>query len=104
MNERVACAAPLWRWTSPKAPTAWHFVSISGAAGEALSATALMRKLEGGGRGFGSLNVTVTIGMSRWKTSVFLSREAGWMLPVKAAVRKAEGLEEGAVVELLLEF
>lgn len=104
MNERIACAAPLWRWTSPKGPGAWHFITIDGAAGAALSGTALMRKLEGGGRGFGSLRVTAQIGDSRWQTSVFPSREQGWMLPVKAAVRKAEGLAEGEVVELALEF
>jgi hypothetical protein len=104
VTERLACAAPLWRWTSPKASAAWHFITISGAAGEVLSATVLIRKLEGGGRGFGSLKVTATIGASRWQTSVFPSREAGWMLPVKALVRKAEGLVEGDVVELVLEF
>ncbi len=104
MSERIACTAALWRWTSPKGPAAWHFLTIAGAAGEALSGTALMRKLEGSGGGFGSLKVTATIGSSRWQTSVFPSREEGWMLPVKASVRKAEGLAEGDVVELALEF
>ena len=50
MSERIACTAALWRWISPDGPAAWHFVSIGGAAGEALSATALMRKLEGSAR------------------------------------------------------
>ncbi len=104
MNERIACSAALWRWTSPKAPAAWHFITIAGAAGEALSATALMRRLEGGGRGFGSLKVVATIGESSWQTSVFPSSEEGWMLPVKAAVRKAEGIIEGDVVDISLEF
>jgi len=63
-----------------------------------------MRKLEGTARGFGSLRVTATIGQTSWQTSVFPSRETGWMLPVKAAVRKAEGLDEGDEVELRLEF
>jgi hypothetical protein len=104
MSECVACSAALWRWTSPKASAAWHFVTIDGAAGEMLSATALMRRLEGGGRGFGSLKVVATIGTSSWQTSVFPSSKEGWMLPVKAAVRKAEGLGEGDLVELSLEF
>ena len=63
-----------------------------------------MRRLEGTARGFGSLRVTATMGQTAWQTSVFPSRENGWMLPVKAAVRKAEGLDEGDEVELLLEF
>jgi hypothetical protein len=104
MSERTSCKATLWRWTGGNAAGTWHFLTIGGAAGEALSATALMRKLEGMSRGFGSLKVTAQIGESRWPTSVFPSKGEGWMLPVKAAVRKAEGLAEGDEVDLLLEF
>ena len=105
LTERITHTGPLWRWTTPSAPAAWHFVTIDSAAGEALSATALMRRLEGMSRGFGSLKVRVTIGESTFKTSVFPSKEQkGWLLPVKASVRKAEGLGEGDAVELALEF
>ena len=103
MTERITHTGPLWRWTTPSAPAAWHFVTIDGAAGEVLSATALMRRLEGMSRGFGSLKVTVVIGASTFKTSVFPSKELGWLLPVKASVRKAEGLAESDAVELALE-
>ena len=103
-REVVVHTGPLWRWTTPAAPAAWHFITIDGAAGEALSGTALMRKLEGMARGWGSLKVVATIGTSRWNTSVFPSKEAGWMLPIKAAVRKAEGLVEGDAVEVQLEL
>ncbi|WP_237234007.1 DUF1905 domain-containing protein [Sphingopyxis granuli] len=41
----------------------------------------------------------MTIGDTCWKTSVFPHRESGgWLLPVKAAVRKAEDLAEGDAV------
>jgi hypothetical protein len=103
LSERLVCTAKLWRWTGGKAAVSWHFLTIGGEAGEALSATALMRRLEGLGRGFGSLKVTATIGSSQWQTSVFPSREDGWILPVKAAVRKAEALGEGDEVEVVLE-
>ena len=103
-REVVVHTGPLWRWTTPAAPAAWHFITIDGSAGEALSATALMRKLEGMARGWGSLKVIATIGESRWSTSVFPAKEAGWMLPIKAAVRKAEGLVEGDAVEVQLEL
>ena len=103
-RETVTHTGPLWRWTTPSAPAAWFFITLDGAAGEALSGTALMRKLEGMARGWGSLKVIATIGESRWSTSVFPSKETGWMLPVKAAVRKAEGLVEGDAVEVVLEL
>ena len=102
MTERIACTSTLWRWSGGNGGT-WFFLTIAGEAGESLSATALMRKLEGMARGFGSLKVTAQIGDSRWRTSVFPSREEGWMLPVKAAVRRAEDIGEGDEVELVLE-
>ena len=102
MSEQINHTGPLWRWTTPAAPAAWHFITIDGAAGEALFATALMRRMEGMSRGFGSIKVAATIGETTFKTSVFPSKETGWLLPVKASVRKAEGLTDGEVVELML--
>ena len=102
MTEQITHTGLLWRWNTPAAPAAWHFITIEGPAGEALSATALMHRLEGLSRGFGSLKVAVTIGGSTFQTSVFPSKQTGWLLPVKASVRKAEGLNEGDVVEVLL--
>ncbi len=102
MTEHITHTGPLWRWTTPAAPAVWFFITIDGAAGEALSATALMRRLEGAAKGFGSIKVCATIGGSTFSTSVFPSKELGWMLPVKAAVRKAEGLDAGETVTVLL--
>ena len=103
MTETITHTGPLWRWTTPSAPAAWHFITIDGAAGEALSGTAIMRRLEGNSRGFGSLKVVATIGASTFKTSVFPSKDLGWLLPVKASVRKAEALGEGDAVVVSLE-
>ncbi len=102
--ERSVLSGPMWRWQGGNG-AAWHFVTIGGEAGEALSATALMRRLESGRRaGFGSIKVVAQIGDSRFSTSVFPSRETGWMLPVKQSVRKAEDLAEGDLVDLVLEY
>ncbi len=103
MTESITHTGTLWRWTGGTGGT-WHFLTIDGEAGEALSGTALMRRLEGLSRGFGSLKVLATIGDSAFRTSVFPSKAEGWMLPVKAAVRKAEGLGEGDAVTVVLEL
>ena len=100
-TERLSHRGRLWRWTGGSGGT-WHFVTIDGAAGEALSATALMRRLEGTARGFGSLRVEATIGATSFDTSVFPSKDEGWILPVKAAVRRAEGLAEEDEISLSL--
>ena len=49
---------------------------------------------------WGSVYVEATIGSTIWRTSLFPSKQAGgWLLPLKAAVRKAEKIAEGSVVE-----
>lgn len=103
MTEQITHTGPLWRWTSSTGTGTWHFLTIDGEAGEALSGTALMRRLEKSIGGFGSLKVVARIGDSTFKTSLFPSKELGWLLPVKASVRKAEGVSEGDVVEVVLE-
>ena len=46
--------------------------------------------------GFGSVKVTATIGDTEWSTSLVPSKELGsYILPVKRAVRVAEGLDVG---------
>ena len=105
MSESFTTRAPLWLWTTDKAPASWHFLTISGDVGDAITATSVMRRLEGGrSRGFGSMKVTATIGGTSWATSIFPSKDAGgWMLPVKASVRKAEGIVVGDIVKVILE-
>ncbi|MCJ2186647.1 DUF1905 domain-containing protein [Novosphingobium beihaiensis] len=103
-SEHLSHNGSLWRWTGASGSAAWHFVTIDGEAGEALSATALMRKLEGTARGFGSLKVKARIGDTAFATSVFPSKaDGGWLLPVKAAVRKAEDLADGDELQVFLE-
>lgn len=102
MTETYQVTAPLWLWTSDKAPASWHFLTIEGEAAEAIHALALMRRLENGRRrGWGAMKVHATIGDTRWDTSIFPDKSSGgWLLPVKAAVRKAEGLVAGDDVYL----
>ncbi|MEU3627219.1 DUF1905 domain-containing protein [Amycolatopsis coloradensis] len=60
---------------------------------------------DGPRRGFGAVRVGVGIGGSEWKTSIFPDSQRGsYVLPVKKAVRKAEGLEEGDVAKVTIEL
>lgn len=103
MIETLTHTGPLWRWAGGNA--AWFFVSINGAAGEALSATALMRRLESGKRtGWGMIKVEAQLGGSRWATSAFPSKDHGWLLSVKKAIRTAEDIDEGDSVTVELRF
>ena len=104
MTETYTVTTTLWLWTSPNAPASWHFLTIDGEAGEAIRATALMRQLENGRRrGWGSMKVSATIRNTDWETSMFPEKSSGgWLRPVKAAVRKAEGLVTGDSVKVSL--
>ena len=92
---------PLWLWRGTAkdgtpTSTAWHFVTIDGAVADAIRAAS-----PGRSAAWGSVYVTVSIGDTRWQTSVFPSKNvSGYLLPVKAAVRKAQKLAEGDVVTL----
>ena len=102
MTETHTVTATLWLWTTDKAPASWHFLTIEGEAAEAIQTLALMRRLESGRRrGWGSIKVTAQIGDSVWDTSIFPDKTSGgWLLPVKATVRKAEGLVAGDTAEV----
>lgn len=53
--------------------------------------------------GFASIKVEARVGATVWRTSVFPSKDPpGFLLPVKAAVRKAEGLTENDAVRIEL--
>ena len=96
---------PLWIWKGKNAegkpsPNSWHFLTITGDVANAIRAGA-----PGRSAAWGSVYVKVRLGRTDWTTSVFPSKEAGgYLLPIKAAVRKKEGVGEGdeVTVELSL--
>lgn len=90
----------VWRWTTPSAPAAWFFLTIDPGTAAAIRAEAFDRI-----GGWGSVKVTAQIGATRWQTSLFPNKETrGYLLPLKAAVRKAEGLSEGDAATVRLEI
>ena len=102
MTERFTQTATLWRWTTASG-AGMIFVRFTDPVAAEIGALALMRRLESGRRrGWGSLRVTAQIGATRWNTSIFPGDGATWLLPVKAEVRKAEGIGEGDAVEVAI--
>ena len=99
-REHFRQRATLWRWVAANG-VGWYFLRLTGEVAEAISALALMRRLESGRRrGWGSLKIEARIGATLWQTSIFPGNEGSWLLPVKRAVRAAEGLVEGARTEV----
>lgn len=85
----------LWRYPGP---AAWYFVTLP-----KRQAAEIRGIFDGLARG-ASIPAMVTLGATRWKTSIFSDKATGsYVLPVKADVRKAEGLEDGDAVSYRLE-
>ena len=98
MKSRYRTRAKLWRYPGDK--VSWHFITLPKKVADEI------RVVDAGPvrRGFGSLRVQATIGGSTWTTSIFpVAMHQSYVLPVKAQVRKAEGLKVGAMVSLQLE-
>lgn len=102
MDGRFTLTATIWLWKPPAGDRAkrgsWHFLTIDGQTAAEIRFAALGRI-----GGFGSIRVTAQIGDTRWNTSIFPQRESGgFILPIKAEVRRREGLGEGDEVRVLL--
>jgi len=92
---RFRFTAPLWEWSAQRG---WYFVTLPEEYADDIREVPRMP------RGFGSVRVRVTVGHSKWSTSVFPdSSQGSYVLPMKKAVRTAEGLAEGDDVVVDLE-
>ena len=102
----IVVTAPLWLWSG--AGGSWHFVTVPPELAveirmEAAASTAR--------RGFGSVRVEARIGPSTgsgqavvWRTSIFPQKSGGYILPVKADVRRRAGIAAGDEVFVELEL
>ena len=91
MDVNFTFDAELYLW---KADGSWVFVDLPIEVAEEIHDMPLPRK------GFGSVKVDVALGTSTWSTSVFPDKASGsFVLPVKKAVRKKEGVDVGDTAE-----
>ena len=80
--------------------TSWHFVTLPEDQADEIEEIT-----HSTARGFGSVRVAVTIGLSTWKTSLFPDSKAGsYVLPIKKPIRLAEGLAAGEMVDVSIEL
>ncbi|MEU5721838.1 DUF1905 domain-containing protein [Micromonospora sp. NPDC047738] len=83
----------LWFW---RGPAPFHFVTVPDEQCGALEAASAAVTY-----GWGMIPVAARIGSTNWRTSLF-PKDGRYIVPVKASVRKAEGLEVGEVVTVRL--
>ncbi|MDN5724791.1 MAG: DUF1905 domain-containing protein [Propionibacteriales bacterium] len=83
----------VWHW---RGPAPYHYVTVP----EDVS-TVLLDVSKAITYGWGMIPAMITIGDTEWKTSVF-PKDGGHVIPVKTAVRQAEGVELGDQVLITL--
>lgn len=73
----------------------WHFVFLDKKNSEKIK-----KKYGKSRRGFGAIRVAVTLGKTKWETSIFPDKKSDtYLLPLKAKVRYAEGIFDGDTVK-----
>ena len=86
-------SAEVWEW---RGPAPYYFVTVPDEPSDGLrSLSALVTY------GWGMIPVQASIGATTWTTSLF-AKDGRYMVPLKVAVRRAERIEPGDVVHLVL--
>ncbi len=89
----LRCTGEVVYW---RGPAPYHFVPVGEQEAAALRAASALVSY-----GWGVIPATVTLGGTAWTTSLF-PRDGGYLVPLKDAVRRAEGVEVGDTVTLRL--
>lgn len=95
----IAVTSLLWIWKGSDAAGRWYFITVPEAQSAEIKAHAF-----GSPRGFGSVKVEATIGNVTWLTSLFPLNSGGYLLPVKADVRRKASLAAGDEVTVELKL
>jgi len=94
----ITVTSLLWIWKG-EAAGRWYFITVP----EELSAEIRAHAL-GDPRGFGSVRVEATVRDVTWRTSVFPLNSGGYLLPVKAEIRRKTGIVAGDELTVALEL
>ncbi|WP_344489134.1 DUF1905 domain-containing protein [Nonomuraea monospora] len=89
----IEFSGELWFW---RGPAPWHFITVPDEECQDVEAIAASVSY-----GWGMIPVTAQIRETRWQTSMF-PKDGRYLVPVKAGVRKAEGLDVGDIVTVRL--
>jgi hypothetical protein len=94
----ITVTSILWVWQT-EAAGRWYFLSIADEDSAEIRAAAFESH-----RGFNSVRVQATVNSVTWRTSVFPQKSGGYILPVKAKVRRDAGISAGDTVTLRLDL
>lgn len=82
----------VWRYPGP---AGWFFVNTGREVADGIRFFEDLEKV-----GWGYIKVTAQVGRTQWDTTLFPTKEKDFLLAIKASVRKAEGIQEGDLLDL----
>lgn len=87
-------------WLYPGETANWHFTTIPKKESDKIN-----KKFWDKRRGWSSFPVSVTLGKTNWRTSIFFDKKSGtYLLPLKSQVRKKEGIMAQDKVSFTIEI
>ena len=95
----ITVTSLLWIWKGSDAAGRWYFITVPEEQSDEIRAHAF-----GTPRGFRSVKVEAKIDDVTWRTSVFPLNSGGYLLPVKAEVRRKAGIGAGDDVTVELDL
>ena len=95
----ITVTSLLWIWKGSDAAGRWYFITVPEVRSDEIRAHAF-----GNPRGFRSVKVEARIDDVIWRTSVFPLNAGGYLLPVKAEVRRKANLGAGDEVTVELQL
>jgi len=91
---RIEFSGKIWYW---RGPAPFFFVTVPEEDSRELKAVSGAVTY-----GWGMIPVRACVGETAWKTALF-PKDGRYLVPLKEAVRNAEGLHEGSEVRVVLE-
>ena len=92
MNIDLHFSAEIWKY---EGRATWHFVTLPSEIAEEV------KYVRSNLQGFRTVKISAQINLTQWNTSLFPDKETGsFLLPLKADVRKKEGLVAGQVIDI----
>lgn len=91
----IEFSGKIWYW---RGPAPYYFVTVPAEQSSGILAIASLVTY-----GWGVIPVHAQVGETKWQTSLF-PKGGLYLVPLKDAIRKAEGLAEGGEVTLRLEI
>jgi hypothetical protein len=93
----IRVTGPVWLWSGSGG--SWHFLTVPEEDSDEIRAHGLVHR-----SGFGSVKVEARVNGVAWRTSVFPQKSGGYILPVKASVRREAGIAAGDQVSFEVEI